>query len=721
MELNALLQEFGAAEDAGLREVLKVEWGTSQSCRPGGTLPFLSPESVADACRVLSLPTSARDALLAVAEAVAASPAHSALAWHFHYCAFRSDTYLAWAQISQWPSADHLGRLLGEDGRTFCLLILASGLPGMQKLYDARGIPAEVFSDTLLQLKGQLAELQESDGVWGLTGPGRVRWYRFALRGELFRLGRLVYQFGLFRFHVKVFRHRASHAVAALSEGGVSYLANGQADGEGRKWPTEKWTSELTVTSDGVTGHPVLPTGRALRQGVHLPAAEWEEVLVRNDPALYLHFPGGSPLAQDLCAQSFECAMEFFPRHFPEKPFKCFCCNSWLLNSRLQDLLPPTANLVRFQREVYLLPFDTDDMPLVNVILGGIPEDPGKAPRETTLQRAVLDSFLAGDHDDARAGAFFLLPEDLNWGQQVYLRQEPPWEEPKSADWMTLGAERRMQDHRDTPEIAPILAWWLPRVHECLGDKIHTILLYGSATLGDFCPRWSDVDVCVVLQSPITQEEGESVGDIHDRMYDRFVSGGAEGWESGQGVEGPYIPIELVEDESVEAPCYSAGGTTRKWEVCQPISPFDRYILAHFSRALSGSSVSFRPPSELSLAAQTEADLAALQAWDRAAQSAIWLAGMLHWAARSLVFWRDGTMLPKSAALEREIAQNSPFADVFRLALAIRREGSAVAARHHQELKRYYSQMALDLANEIERDVKGRRGQDESVTAPKGA
>jgi len=246
-----------------------------------------------------------------------------------------------------------------------------------------------------------------------------------------------------------------------------------------------------------------------------------------------------------------------------------------------------------------------------------------------------------------------------------------------------------MPHHQDTPEIAPILAWWLPKVHECLGDKLDSVLLYGSATLEDFCPRWSDVDVCVVLRSPITPEEGESVGDIHDQMHERFVSGGAEGWESGQGTEGSYIPIELVEDANLKAPCYSAGGTTRKWEACHPIAAFDRYILAHFSRVLSGASVSFKPPHGPSLVAQAETDLRAFRAWDRSQQSAIWLAGMLHWAARSLVFWRDGAMLSKSAALEHEISHGSPFAAAFQTALMVRREGSAVATRYHPELRRY--------------------------------
>lgn len=429
IKFDGLLEALGWADRTELRDALETEWASSHESLPGDRLPFLSPESVTDACRVLSLPTSAEQPLLAVAQTVAADPGLSALAWHFHYCALRSPTYPPWGAVVRWPSATDLGKLLGNDGRTFYLLILISGLPGMRAIYADRQIPHEVFSDTLIQLRNEVADLHERECVWGLSGPARVQWYRFALRGELFRLGRLVFQFDLFRFKFRVFRHRTTRTVIALSEGGAPFLENGQASGPGRVRPAGEWPSEFAVNDDGVTGHLILPAGHAVRRKVHLPATEWQQVLAPNDPGVYLHFPGGSPLEHDLCSKSMEQAMAFFPRHFPDKPYNCFWSESWVLNSRLQELLPPTSNLVRLQREVYLLPYETADMQLVNVILGGLPEDPEKAPRDTALQRALLDELIAGQHDDARAGACFLLPEDFNWGRQVYLRQALPWDD----------------------------------------------------------------------------------------------------------------------------------------------------------------------------------------------------------------------------------------------------------------------------------------------------
>ena len=71
------------------------------------------------------------------------------------------------------------------------------------------------------------------------------------------------------------------------------------------------------------------------------------------------------------------------------------------------------------------------------------------------------------------------------------------------------------------PEPSAILEWWLPRIRTCLGHKIHAVLLYGSAALDDFCPRWSDVDVCVVLETPVSPEEGEAIGKIHGTAHKR--------------------------------------------------------------------------------------------------------------------------------------------------------------------------------------------------------
>jgi hypothetical protein len=128
----------------------------------------------------------------------------------------------------------------------------------------------------------------------------------------------------------------------------------------------------------------------------------------------------------DACGEAFERALEFFPRHFPDYQFNAFMCGSWLLNSALQDLAKPTSNMVRFQREVYLFPIGLPDDSLPSALFGGLrrkmPEDLSQASVETSLQQAYLDAVEAGEYQPG-AGGCFLLPQDVDWGSQVYLRQ----------------------------------------------------------------------------------------------------------------------------------------------------------------------------------------------------------------------------------------------------------------------------------------------------------
>ena len=113
--------------------------------------------------------------------------------------------------------------------------------------------------------------------------------------------------------------------------------------------------------------------------------------------------------------KSFRVAMAFFPRYFPKRPYKAFYCGSWLLDTQLEGWLPPVSNLVRFLKEFYLIPGGISETSILQTVFGGVPEDLSRAPRETTLQRAILDHLLDGKRIDPGAGKCFLFPEDLDW------------------------------------------------------------------------------------------------------------------------------------------------------------------------------------------------------------------------------------------------------------------------------------------------------------------
>lgn len=423
MKLGDVITKLRLIESA---EVLQVEWESSQQSMPEEP-HFLAPEFIVDACQAVSLPEEVRQATIAISQRIASNAALQALAWHFHHCLFRCASYLQ-SDIARWPSLN--GGLQHNEGM-FYTLVLLSGLPGMRAIYHTHRVPIEIARDTLSQVRFGICDptaYRKEHGQLGLT-PYALQWFRNHLCGELYRLGRLQFKFGSSSYKIRAFQHRTAGTVVVLSEAGVRYLMDGQVASEGRVHDDPcKWTSQLIFTDNEIIGHPILPTGCALQRKVCLPKAEWRQVLASGDPILEIHIPGGSPMTYDLCAKSFRDALKFFPEHFPERPFVAFCCSSWLLDGQLKELLPPTSNIVRFQREVYLFPTLSDDLYLVKTVFGDMPEDLTKVPRDTTLRRALLDRLLAGGHLHARAGSCFLLPDDVaRWGSQVYRRQTFPW------------------------------------------------------------------------------------------------------------------------------------------------------------------------------------------------------------------------------------------------------------------------------------------------------
>ncbi len=256
--------------------------------------------------------------------------------------------------------------------------------------------------------------------------------------------------------------------------------------------------------------------------------------------------------------------------------------------------------------------------------------------------------------------------------------------------------------------VEALLEWWLPRIRPILNSKIESVMLFGSVTLGDFMPGWSDVDVCVVLDKPISDSEAVQIGGVHDDMRERFIRGRKNNWKSGQVIEGPYIPVDLATNPGKTDFCYIAGGTTRKLANCNPISPFDRYMLSHYGCCYFGRSISFPPPKRESLICQLHKDLSQLdEPGEYHLNSSIWLAGITHWIARSIVFWRDGMMLSKTAALEHEIEAGSPFAESYRLSLRLRKEGSASTGHYLHELRECFLNIVEPAAALLKQFVDG--------------
>ena len=413
IELQRVVEALDLGEH---RELLRQEWQASQEVLPVGGLPFLQADVAADSCRTVSLPEEAVAPVQEAARRLDSDGPLQALVWLAHRALFA---------VAKRPDHSPWTRLegqLGEAAPSFYLLVALSGLPRARALHDARGIPEEVRCDTYLDIALWAQEYHAEHGVWGIRA-GLLGWFMNHLWGELYRIGRLQYMLRPFPGRLLAFRNTGTDEVVALAEDGLQFRRDGQCDGTNDVFDEEPWTSRLSVDERGARGNPISPKGHAVRTEVFLPADHWEQALARGDTVLDMHIPAAEPMAYDACGASMRAAPEFFRAYFPEMPFKAFSCTSWLLDSQLPALLPPSSNLVRFMQELYLWPRLGNGEQTFERVFSGVPADLTKAPRDTTLRRAILDHVLAGGQ--MRSGGMFLLTGDLDWGRQVYLTGAP--------------------------------------------------------------------------------------------------------------------------------------------------------------------------------------------------------------------------------------------------------------------------------------------------------
>jgi hypothetical protein len=118
------------------------------------------------------------------------------------------------------------------------------------------------------------------------------------------------------------------------------------------------------------------------------------------------HIPRSGPLDPAAVDASFAAAARFFPTHFPDRPVTDFWCRSWLLDPALAAALDPASNMARFQSRwrLYGDPVPGDDDALFFCFARRGAVDRATLPRETSLQRALLDRWDAGGSWSVREG-----------------------------------------------------------------------------------------------------------------------------------------------------------------------------------------------------------------------------------------------------------------------------------------------------------------------------
>ncbi len=384
-------------------------WRESAATRPPGKPDFLEPQQIEE-CRVFAgLGTEFEPMLQETASRIAADLGLAAFAWHTYRRAYIDSETVT---FDSWPE---LEQPLGRNARILYVILALASIPLMRRRHTALGIPEQIARDTASDVVASIRRGALSRPDLPGLAPRELDWFQHHANASVFRIGRLQYRFRPFDGAIRIFRNPGSGETAAIAEPGGFFDSHGYRvpKPENRLATEELWESRLEETKDGIVANPVSPEGIVLRDQQLLPWSEWQLLVAPGDPVFEVHIPAGGGLTLAQCRQSMREAVAFHARHFAADPQpRIFSCMTWFLGPQLREILPETANILQFQRAVYLFPIETRTNEGFYFIFGK-DELPDRLPENATgLQTSIYQYVRAGN--PWRGGGMFFPAKDVD-------------------------------------------------------------------------------------------------------------------------------------------------------------------------------------------------------------------------------------------------------------------------------------------------------------------
>ena len=125
-----------------------------------------------------------------------------------------------------------------------------------------------------------------------------------------------------------------------------------------------------------------------------------------GDYVLHIHIPTGASLRPDDCRRSMRLAIDFFAEYFPGTEYKCFICDSWMLDSLLTDYLKDGSNIKAF-REMFDIIRETPDNSAIKFIFGWDTTEENLKDRaaSSSLAEMIKKRVLSGEKMNEALGA----------------------------------------------------------------------------------------------------------------------------------------------------------------------------------------------------------------------------------------------------------------------------------------------------------------------------
>lgn len=207
-------------------------------------------------------------------------------------------------------------------------------------------------------------------------------------------------------------------------------------------------------------------------------------------------------------------------------------------------------------------------------------------------------------------------------------------------------------------------------IAEILRENQPSIYLYGSVTLDDFKPGWSDIDLLVLTHHPITIPQSNALLMLRQTLPISHPSA-----IHARAFEGGMLPLTAFLDSTPATVVYW-GTSGQRITDKHSVDPFSLWELHHCGRLLYGEDVRhfFPKPTPSDLHTAIARHLQTILQHGHGTRS-LYAFGWLLDISRGLYTLRHHAVIAKTAAGEWALSEGlCPDADALQLALAVRRD-----------------------------------------------
>ena len=128
-----------------------------------------------------------------------------------------------------------------------------------------------------------------------------------------------------------------------------------------------------------------------------------------GDKLISVHIPSDALMTQENLNDSYNMALSFFEKYFPEYSNKIMYCQSWLLDPALKNLLPANSKILKFQSEYKIINVSNEDSQFMTWIFKKKFDDYSLLPENTSLQKSVKSFLLSGGNISLATGIKLLV------------------------------------------------------------------------------------------------------------------------------------------------------------------------------------------------------------------------------------------------------------------------------------------------------------------------